>query len=88
LEPFDVRVEISAFTDSGFIERVELRNNDVLEGTDYEYPYTFDLTGLLVGSYNLEARGQTPGKREPQADLLHGSVNIPFRLSICSSGIF
>ncbi len=54
-EPADVTVEISTYTDSGRIERVELRNNDILVGTDYEQPYVFDLSGLMAGSYNLEA---------------------------------
>jgi len=56
IEPADVTVDVTADAGDNSIDRVELRSNETLEDTDSEYPYSFDLTGLVVGTYTLEAR--------------------------------
>ena len=55
IEPADVILDVLADAGNDTIERIELNLNDILVDTDYDFPYGFELTGLLSGSYALEA---------------------------------
>jgi hypothetical protein len=53
--PADLVVEVFAEAGERVVNRVELMSSGTLLGTDTEYPYSFDITGLEQGTYTLEA---------------------------------
>jgi len=55
-EPADVTIDVEASDSDGSIDKVELRNNSELLGTETSSPYSFSLTKLTNGNYSLEAR--------------------------------
>jgi hypothetical protein len=55
MEPANVMIDVLADAGNDSIERIELICNDSLVDTDYDDPYGFELTGLLSGTYTLEA---------------------------------
>lgn len=54
--PASVTVNVTAGDADGSVNKVELRSNGTLVGTDNSSPYSFTIGNLAQGSYTLEAR--------------------------------